>query len=67
MKPWLPCRKRQKHRLAESRAAIERQERLGDVIDWHRAEAAEVASWARERLHVNHLTELFLTTRGSRR
>ena len=64
---WFRFRRQRKQRLAESRAAIERQERLGEVIDWQRAEAAEVAAWAIERLRANHLTELFLTTRGSRR
>lgn len=64
---WIRGRQRRHARLAESLAAIERQERLGEIIDWQRAEAAEVSAWARERLRVNHLTELFLATRGSRR
>ena len=60
---WL--RRRRKH-TEESRVAIEKQERLGKVIEWQAAEAREMSEWARDRLRRNHLTDLFLTTRGGR-
>lgn len=55
----LKCWKRRRDRLAESRDALARQERLGEYIDLQRQEAAEVSAWARRRLEVNHLTSLF--------
>lgn len=58
--------RRRRARIEESEAALRKQERLGAIIDWQRQEAAEVSAWARERLEMNHLTELFLTTRGRR-
>lgn len=61
--PW----QRRRRQIEESREAIRRQERLGEIIEWQRAEAAEIGKWARERLEANHLTDLFLSTRGNRR
>lgn len=64
MKIW----KRRNRRMAESKAAIERSERLGEYIDMQRQEAAEVGAWARERMEANHLSRLFYATpRGGRR
>jgi hypothetical protein len=63
---WFRWRHERNRRLEEARAALARQERLGEVIDWQRAEAAEVSAWARERLQLNHLTELFITQRSHR-
>jgi hypothetical protein len=58
-------REDREERIAEARRAIAKQERLGRAIEWQRQEAADVSSWARKRLEANHLTELFLSTRGN--
>lgn len=59
---------RRKHRLAETKAALEKQQRLGEYIDMQQQEAREIGDWARERLARNHLTLLFeaITSEGSR-
>lgn len=64
---WQRHRDARDDRLEESREAIRKQERLGDVIEWQRQEAAAVAEWARDRLQRNHLTDLFLSSRGGHR
>lgn len=53
--------RRRRARIEESEAALRRQERLGEYIELQQQEAAEVSSWARERLELNHLTEMFLS------
>lgn len=60
------CWRARRARVEDSERAIAQSERLSAVIDMQRQEAAEVSRWARERLRTNHLTEIFLTTRGGR-
>ncbi|GAW50625.1 MULTISPECIES: hypothetical protein [unclassified Nocardioides] len=50
---------RRRARLAESREALAKQERLGEYVQMQHQEAQELGEWARTRLRQNHLTQLF--------
>lgn len=52
-------RREREERIAESRAAAARSERLAVVIDYIRDEALAVNAWAVARFEENHLTSLF--------
>ena len=63
---WLWSRERRR-RLAEQRAALERNERLGEAIELIAAEGQEVAAWAQKTCDENHLAELFAAAARGRR
>lgn len=60
----MPCWRRRRRQLEETRLAIEKSERLSGVIEFQAQEAAAVSSWARDRLERNHLAEAFLRAAG---
>ncbi len=61
MNPVAAWRDRRR-RIAAAEAELRKQERIGEAITFYADEAAEIGTWARDRLEANHLTQLFKRT-----